>query len=221
MTLWIERYSLADVAATTGGRLTEDSHASARPNAVGTDTRSLAPGALFFALRGERFDGHDFVEQAASAGACAVVVDTEQPVDVPQIVVSDCLVALQQLGADIFRRASDEGLRSIALTGSNGKTTTKELLVAVWRACGAHVHATKGNFNNHIGVPLTLCALPVGADTIIIEMGTNQFGDIEELVALAPADLRVLTSIGYAHLENLGNLDGVRRAKSGAVPALR
>src|SRR5690606_33123758 len=103
---------------------------------------------------------------------------------------------------------------TIALTGSNGKTTTKELIAAVWRCEGEVVHATKGNFNNHIGVPLTLCATPVDATTIVIEMGANQFGDIEQLVELAPADVRVITSIGYAHIERLENLDGVRRTKS-------
>lgn len=181
---------------------------------VQTDTRKLTPGTLFVALRGERFDGHDFVANAAEAGAvAALVTEVDESVDLPQLLVEDTLEALQTLGNRIWSQATSEGLESVALTGSNGKTTTKEFLAALFRTVG-QTHQTPGNFNNHIGVPLTLCALPAAANFAVIEMGANDFGDIRELIAMAPARYRVLVSIGAAHLENLGDLDGVRRVKS-------
>lgn len=215
MTLRIERWTLAEIAERIGGELTDPDARAVHPSSVSTDTRSMETGALFVALAGENFDGHDYLTTATEKGACAAIVSSPAEVsELPKIVVRDTLVALQQLGAAVFADARADGVRSIALTGSNGKTTTKELIAALWSCEGDVVHATKGNFNNHVGVPLTLCATPVDATTIVIEMGANQFGDIELLVGLAPADVRVITSIGYAHIERLQDLDGVRRAKS-------
>ncbi len=213
MTLRIEKWTLGELARHLGGELTDPAIAERRPTAVGTDTRAIEAGSLFVALRGENFDAHDFVGDAIVGGACTAIVSRVCG-DAPQIVVPDTLRALQALGALVFQDAKAAGVRSIALTGSNGKTTTKELIAAVWGVDGAVVHATRGNLNNHIGVPLTLCATPVDATAIVIEMGANQFGDIAELVRMAPADVRVITSIGYAHIEGLGSLEGVRRVKS-------
>ena len=213
MNLRIEKWTLSELARALDGELIAVPDPDAHPICVSSDTRSISRGALFVALVGENFDGHDFAERAIDAGACAAIVSKHSG-QLPQIVVPDTLVALQRLGAIVFEDAKADGVRSIALTGSNGKTTTKELIAAVWRAEGAVLHATKGNFNNHIGVPLTLCATPLDATVIVLEMGANRFGDIDELIALAPADVRVITSIGYAHIERLNNLDGVRRAKS-------
>lgn len=215
MTLRIQKWTLAEIADLLGGKLTGPDQSEVRPTSVSTDTRSMTAGALFVALAGENFDGHDYLDTAAEQGACAAIVSSPAEVsDLPKIVVPNTLAALQELGARIFADAKADGVRSIALTGSNGKTTTKELIAAVWGCEGAVVHATKGNFNNHIGVPLTLCAMPSDATVLVLEMGANNFGDIEELVGLAQADVRVITSIGYAHIENLKNLDGVRKVKS-------
>lgn len=211
MTLRIESWSLSRIAEVVGGELHgSDGHVTS----VSSDTRTIGDGALFVALVGERFDGHDYAEQAVEKGAAALLVSRlVDGVDVAQVVVDETLDGLQRLGAALFRQAREEGVFSIALTGSNGKTTTKELIAALWRTRGT-VHATAGNLNNHIGVPLTLCAMPANTKTLVLEMGANKFGDIAELIAIAPADVRVITSIGYAHIENLRDLDGVRKVKS-------
>jgi UDP-N-acetylmuramoyl-tripeptide--D-alanyl-D-alanine ligase len=210
VTLRIENWTLADIADAVGGEVVGEAHGVC---GVSTDTRTIAAGELFVALSGENFDGHDYVEVAARAGAGAALVSRRVETSLPCIVVEDTLDALQRLGAALFDEARRDGAFSIALTGSNGKTTTKELLVAVWSTIST-VHANVGNLNNHIGVPLTLCAIPQEAQTIVVEMGANQFGDISELIALAPADVRIITSIGHAHIEGFGSIEGVRRAKS-------
>lgn len=177
---------------------------------VSTDTRTIAPGDLFVALRGERFDAHDFLAQAKGAGAAAFVVSDPAKaagLGVPTYVVPDTLVALGQL-ATAWRKAW--GRTVIAVAGSNGKTSTKELLKA---ALGRTlvVHATSGNLNNFIGVPLTLLAIPSDAEVAVVELGTNMPGEVAELRAIAGPDVAVLTSIGEEHLEGLGDLAGVLR----------
>lgn len=221
MTLRVATWSLAQIAAAVSGTIAAE-HANLRVTGVSTDTRSMTPDALFVALVGDRFDGHDYAAAAVDGGARAVMVSRElAEIRAPQIIVDDTLEALQQLGAALFRAAQSEGLRSIALTGSNGKTTTKELCAALCSTRG-RTHFTAGNLNNHIGVPLTLCALPLDAEFAVVEMGANAPGDIAELIELAPTDVRVITSIGAAHLEGFGDVDGVREAKSeifGGAPA--
>ena len=177
---------------------------------VSTDTRTIAPGDLFVALRGERFDAHDFLAQAKGAGAAAFVVSDPAKaagLGVPTYVVPDTLVALGQL-ATAWRKAW--GRTVIAVAGSNGKTSTKELLKA---ALGRTlvVHATSGNLNNFIGVPLTLLAIPSDAEVAVVELGTNMPGEVAALRAIAGPDVAVLTSIGEEHLEGLGDLAGVLR----------
>lgn len=177
---------------------------------VSTDTRSIARGDLFVALRGDRFDAHDFLAQARDAGAAAFVVSDPAKaagLGVPTYVVPDTLVALGRL-ATAWRRAW--GRTVIAVAGSNGKTSTKELLKA---ALGRTlvVHATTGNLNNLIGVPLTLLAIPSDAEVAVVELGTNTPGEVATLRAIAGPDVAVLTSIGEEHLEGLGDLAGVLR----------
>ncbi|MEZ4461152.1 MAG: UDP-N-acetylmuramoyl-tripeptide--D-alanyl-D-alanine ligase [bacterium] len=181
---------------------------------VSTDTRSIVAGDLFVALKGPNFDGHDYLEAAKSAGAAAVLVSREVDVDLPVLRVDDTLLGLQAIARRLFLEIQATGVQSIALTGSNGKTTTKEMVAALLEASGRVVHATPGNLNNHIGVPLTICAAPDDTEVLVLEMGCNKFGDISELVSIAACDVRVITSIGHAHIENLGDLDGVRRVKS-------
>lgn len=179
---------------------------------VCTDSRKVTPGCLFFALKGDKFDGNQFVGQALSDGAAFAVTDAP-PADLaasPQCLrVPDVLDALQHL-ATYHRRQFD--IPVIAIGGSNGKTTTKELVMAV---LSSHYpcHSTKGNLNNHIGVPLTLLDMPMDTEVAVIEMGTNRAGDIEQLCEIAAPTHGLLTNIGKEHLEGFGNLDGVKKAE--------
>ena len=189
---------------------------------VSTDTRTLQPGALYVALHGESFDGHRFVEQAIQAGATGILVS--QPVEVNAEItvmhVTDTLTALQQM-AHASRLEFDGSV--IAVTGSNGKTTTKEMIAAVLRAhYGADaVLATTGNLNNHIGVPLTLLARKPLHTVAVIEMGMNHFGEIALLTRLAEPTIALITNAGPAHLEGVGSLAGVAEAKGEIFAGLR
>ena len=182
-------------------------------SAVSTDTRTVGPGNLFVALRGERFDAHEFLADAVAKGAAAVVVSDVRAaatVGVPVFVVGDTTVALGMLGR--YRRRA-WGRTIVAVAGSNGKTSTKELTAA---ALGARfsVYATRGNLNNHVGVPLTLLALPDDAEIAVVEIGTNHPGEVATLRAIVEPDIAILTSIGEEHLEGLGDLAGVLREES-------
>ncbi len=180
---------------------------------ISTDTRNITRGDLFVALQGERFDAHDFLAEARDAGAAAFVVrdpTRAAGLGVPTYVVPDTLVALGQL-AHAWRKAW--GRSVIAVAGSNGKTSTKELLKAAFSRTFV-VHATTGNLNNRIGVPLTLLATPSDAEVAIVELGTNMPGEVAILRAIAAPDVAVLTSIGEEHLEGLGDLAGVLREES-------
>jgi UDP-N-acetylmuramoyl-tripeptide--D-alanyl-D-alanine ligase len=180
---------------------------------VSTDTRAMARGDVFVALIGEHFDAHDFLAAARDAGAAAFVVSDATKaagLGVPTYVVPDTLVALGQL-ATAWRRAW--GRTVIAVAGSNGKTSTKELLKAAFGRTLV-VHATKGNLNNLIGVPLTLLSIPSEAEVAIVEVGTNTPGEVAALRAITEPDIAVLTSIGEEHLEGLGDLAGVLREES-------
>lgn len=177
---------------------------------VSTDTRQLPEGCLFFALKGDHFDGNKFAAQALEKGAgYAVIDDPSCQVNERCLLVPDTLSALQQL-ARHHRRQFD--IPVIAIGGSNGKTTTKELVSAVLHSHYPS-HSTKGNLNNHIGVPLTLLAMPPKTEVAVIEMGTNQPGDIEQLCAIALPTHGLITNIGKEHLEGFGSLEGVKKAE--------
>ncbi|MFT4045506.1 MAG: UDP-N-acetylmuramoyl-tripeptide--D-alanyl-D-alanine ligase [Solimonas sp.] len=176
---------------------------------VSTDSRAMLDGALFVALKGERFDGHAFVAQARAAGAVAALVSEFVDVDIAQLKVGDTLVGLQWL-ARLWRQRFD--IPVVAVTGSNGKTTTKQMLAAILRARGP-VLATQGNLNNHIGVPLTLLRLRGEHRTAVIEMGANHLGEIARLASIAKPDVGVVTQAGDAHLEGFGSREGVARGK--------
>ncbi|MES1926112.1 UDP-N-acetylmuramoyl-tripeptide--D-alanyl-D-alanine ligase [Salinisphaera sp. T31B1] len=173
------------------------------------DTRRLPRGALFFALAGEHVDGHDFVARAASLGAAAAVVDRQVDSPLPQLQVVDVQAALQQAGA-AARRAFAGPV--VAVTGSNGKTTVKQMLAAILAEAGP-VLATEGNLNNHLGVPLTLLRLNAGVARAVVEMGASHAGEIAMLCELAQPDVAVVTNAGSAHLEGFGSYEGVARAK--------
>lgn len=210
-------WTLDRLALALADELTQPGPAGDRPlGSVETDTRALSPGAVFVALSGERFDAHDFLPQAVAAGAAALVV-REAPraagLGVPVFAVRDPLAALGAL-ARYRRRAW--GKPVVLVAGSNGKTTTKELLRAALGAAFT-VHATRGNLNNLVGVPLTLLALPDAADVAVIEAGTNTPGEVATLRAIAEPDVAVITSIGEEHLEGFGDLAGVLAEEASAA----
>ena len=189
----------------------------ARFTEVGADSRAIVPGQLFVALRGEHFDGHDFVDAALADGAAAAMVDahwdTEHPQsEVPRIVVGDTRIGLGALAAG-WRARFDIPL--IGVTGSNGKTTVKEMCAAILRAWlgDEAVQATKGNFNNDIGLPLSLLGLRAHHKAAVIEMGMNHPGEIAYLAALARPTVALVNNAQRAHLEGMGSVDGVAREK--------
>ena len=179
---------------------------------ISTDTRNITPNCLFFALKGENFDANEFAKQALEKGARFVVMDNAKLASDPNkmIVVPNVLGALQQL-AKYHRQQL--GLPVIALTGSNGKTTTKELLTTVL-STKYKVASTKGNLNNHIGVPLTLLSITESHDLAIVEMGANHKQEIAFLCEIADPDYGYITNFGKAHLEGFGSIEGVIKAKS-------
>lgn len=178
---------------------------------VSTDSRDIRPGDLFFALQGEHFDGHDFVDQVLAQGAVAAV--TSVPGSGARIVVDDTVLALGRLAAAWRGRFPSTLL--VAVTGSNGKTTVKEMIAAILgqHVGAAHVHATRGNLNNHIGLPLTLLEMRLGCRFVVAEMGMNHVGEIAALTRIASPDVALITNAGNAHLEMLGSVEGVARAK--------
>jgi UDP-N-acetylmuramoyl-tripeptide--D-alanyl-D-alanine ligase len=185
---------------------------------VSTDSRQISPGCIFFALKGENFNGNKFALQAIEQGALAAIVDEEPATLHTGILrVEDVLTTLQQLAA--FHR-KQMGIPILAITGSNGKTTTKELCKAVLSK-KFNVYATTGNLNNHIGVPLTLLAMNDRVELGIVEMGANHPGEIRSLCDIASPDMGVITNVGKAHLEGFGSLEGVARAKGELFEHLR
>lgn len=196
--------SLADVARATGGELCGG---DAKIRGISTDSRSDLSGALFVALVGERFDGHDFVGKAAERGALALLIERDVATKLPTVKVKSTLAALGALGA--LRRQSWGG-QVLAVAGSAGKTTTRAALSALLEAAEpGNVHFARGNFNNLIGVPLVLLSLSERERMAVVELGTNRPGEVAALTKMSAPDLGVLTLIGYEHTEGLGDLDGV------------
>ncbi len=200
-------FTLAELAQRLDGRLT--GVAAAPVTAVSTDSRTLQPGELFVALVGAHFDGHDYLDMAAERGACAALVSRAVAHRLPRLQVADTLQALGRLAAVWRDRAP---ARVVAVTGSNGKTTLKEMIAAVLGR-GGEVLATRGNLNNEIGLPLTLTRLQ-DQRYAVVELGANHAGEIEYLARLARPDVAVLNNAGRAHLEGFGSLEGVARAKA-------
>ena len=177
---------------------------------VGTDSRTIPAGALFVAVRGPRFDGHDFIDGAGRRGAAAALVERAPHASIPFIPVRDSVRALGGLAAAWRNRFRD--LLLVGVTGSNGKTTVKEMAAAILRISGP-VCATRGNLNNEIGVPLTLCDLDAGHHAAVVELGANHRGEIAALTTLARPSVGVVTQCAPAHLEGFGSIEGVARAK--------
>ena len=214
-------WTLDRVAAALGDNISHRyPRGSTELSGITTDSRNVGRGQLFVALVGEKFDGHDFLESAVEQGAGAVVVSRKVDGDalgVPVYFVPDTLVALGDL-ANAYRRAW--GGPVVMVAGSNGKTTTKDLIrAALSRAM--KVHATTGNLNNRIGVPLTLLSMPPGAEIAVVEAGTNLPGEVAILRDIMDPDIAVVTSVAEEHLEGLGDIEGVLREEAAAFEGVR
>jgi UDP-N-acetylmuramoyl-tripeptide--D-alanyl-D-alanine ligase len=184
---------------------------------VSTDTRKIAPGSLFFALKGDNFNGNLFAEKALELGALYAIVDEKTTENDRLLLVDDALKCLQELAMTHRRKL---GINILGIGGSNGKTTTKELVVSVL-STKYRVHATQGNLNNHIGVPLTLLQLRPEHEIAVVELGANKGGDIDELCRIAEPDLGIITNIGKEHLEGFGGMEGVSKAEGELFVYLR
>lgn len=204
-------WKLSDVLLATGGRFVTGP-AKATFASVCTDTRTIQKGDLFLALSGANFDGAEFALEAIRKGAGGIIVDTipEQEVDVPVIQVDDTLRALGDLAA--YRRAAVADLRVVAITGSSGKTTVKEMSAAILNQ-EFNVLKTKGNFNNLIGMPLSLLPVDNRHDVAVMEMGMNRLGEIARMTEIADPDIACIVNIQAAHLAGLGSVEGVAKAK--------
>lgn len=198
--------SLTTLAQLADGTLVGD---DLQINAVTTDTRKVTAGCLFIALKGERFDAHDFAADAVANGAAALLVSKRLQIDVPQVVVSDTRIALGQLAAWVRQQT---GARVVALTGSSGKTSVKEMTAAILRQCGETLY-TAGNLNNDIGVPLTLLRLTAAHQYAVIELGANHQGEIAWTTSLTRPESALVNNLAAAHLEGFGSLAGVAKAK--------
>jgi UDP-N-acetylmuramoyl-tripeptide--D-alanyl-D-alanine ligase len=177
---------------------------------ISTDTRTLKNGEMFFALWGGKFNGNHYAAEALEKGASVAVIDDPQFETEKTILVDDCLFELQALAA---HHRKELKIPVLAITGTNGKTTTKELIAAIM-AKKLKVHFTQGNLNNHIGVPLTLLSAPVNTEMMIVEMGANHIGEIRTLCLIAKPDYGIITNVGAAHIEGFGSFDGVVKAKT-------
>lgn len=209
--------SLAEIAAATGGRIS--AHGSEDPGPVTSvvaDSRDVVQGSLFTCIPGERVDGHDFAQGAMEQGAVACLTDRELP-GVPCIVVDDTVTALGRL-AHWYRRER-LGARVIGITGSSGKTTTKDLLAQVLAAAGPTV-APRGSFNTAVGLPLTVLTADDTTAFLVLEMGMRGLGHIADLMAIAEPEVGVLLNVGTAHLEMVGSREGIARAKGEIVEGL-
>ncbi len=205
--------SLSEMAAAVGGKPTGEDVVF---SGVGTDSRTLKSGALFVALKGPNFDGHEYLAEARARGAVAALVSRPSGERLPQVQVLDTRVALGQWAA-VWRAHHPVPL--VGVTGSNGKTTVKEMVAAILERMG-RVLATEGNLNNDIGVPLTLLRLETETQFAAVELGANHPGEIAGLTALARPDVALINNAGPAHLAGFGSLEGVARAKGEILEGL-
>lgn len=201
----MDRMSLQEAAEAVGGKNDRDADVSG----VFTDSRQPMKDGLFVALTGEKFDGHDFIASLENSGVSAVLVQKDVPTTLPKIVVKDTRLALQALA---YHQRSKFSIPVVGLTGSVGKTTTKEM---IWYVLSSKYNTLKnqGNLNNDIGMPLTLLRMESSHEAAVIEMGMNHFGEISRLTAILRPTIGVITNIGVNHIENLGSKENIMKAK--------
>lgn len=209
--------TLAEIADALGGRIVRGVADAVVSGSVETDSRLVGPGAVFVALPGETTDGALFAPAAAEAGAALVIAEKDVEVDTALIVVDDGVAALAALARLVVARVRALGrLKVVAITGSNGKTTTKNLLRAVLAPEGATV-APEGSFNNHVGAPISMLRVDEWTEYLIVEMGASKTGEIARLVAIATPDIGIVLKVGLAHAGEFGGIDAVQRAKAEMV----
>lgn len=209
----MKNMTLEKLAVVTGGRLINPEHRNSRMEATGVylDSRQVQAGDIFIATKGERVDGHSFIPSVAEKGALGVICEKEQPeLTLPYIIVEDSFAALREIG-EFYRMQLD--VKVVGITGSVGKTSTKEFIAGVL-AQKYNVLKTQGNFNNEIGVPLTILRIRKEHEVAVLEMGINHFGEMSRLTKMAKPDVCVMTNIGQCHLEFLGSREGILKAKS-------
>ncbi|WP_041718879.1 UDP-N-acetylmuramoyl-tripeptide--D-alanyl-D-alanine ligase [Desulfurivibrio alkaliphilus] len=215
-------WSLDQVLLATGGRLWGD-RTEAVFRLVSSDSRTIEAGDLFVALRGEKFDGHRFVAEVVRKGAAGLVLESppEEPLPVPVVLVADTLQALGDLAH--YRRMQMKGLKVLAITGSSGKTTVKEMTAAIMEQGRGRqrVLKTRGNLNNLIGLPLSLLAVDAHHQYAVLEMGMNRFGEIARMAEIAQPDIACITNVQEAHLAGLTDVAGVARAKGELFHGMR
>jgi UDP-N-acetylmuramoyl-tripeptide--D-alanyl-D-alanine ligase len=202
--------TLSEAVRAMGADLGATTHANALVCGASTDSRKVREGDLFFALRG-RTDGANFAPEAHLRGAVATVATRQ--LDVPTLVVDDPLAALQRLARWTLLRQDAPSPAVVGITGTVGKTTTKDALATILRHAGKRVSATAGNLNNEIGLPLTILASDPRTEVLVLEMGATHAGDIQSLCTIAPPDIGVLTAISPVHLDSFGTLEGLAAAK--------
>jgi len=210
---------LSEIARITGGRLVGDAGRIGTVAGYAIDSRLLVPGEIFFALKGEARDGHEFVEAAFARGAAAAVVERPiggLPAEPVQVIVPSALAALQAIAAHVRERTQ---VPVVAITGSNGKTTTKEMLAHLL-ATRLAVRKSPGNFNNHIGLPLSILRLGHRDEILVVELGTNHRGEIAALAKIARPQVGVVTNVGRAHVGLFGSVEAVAQEKTDLVRSL-
>ncbi|WP_053352905.1 UDP-N-acetylmuramoyl-tripeptide--D-alanyl-D-alanine ligase [Leucobacter musarum] len=213
--------TLAEIATAVGGRLVPGATGVPDTTIVSgesqTDSREVGPGHIFFARRGEETDGHRFADRAIDAGASLLVVEHEVDDRVPQIVVADSTIALGDLATEVVSRVRAAGnLTIVGITGSNGKTTTKNLVQSMAERTGATVASAK-SFNNEVGGPLTMLRVAADTRTLVAEMGASGEGEIARLTAMAPPHIGVVLTVGLAHAGEFGGIETTFRTKSEMV----
>ena len=207
----MKNMTIDNIARACGGQLRGAAEGGAEAACVVIDSRKIEPGGVFIATKGERVDGHDFIPQVVKMGALAVVCEREpKECQVPYILVQDSFKALKDI-AEFYRRQLD--ISVVGITGSVGKTSTKEMIASVLSE-GFHVLKTEGNFNNEIGLPLTVLQIRPEHEAAVLEMGISDFGEMHRLSKIAKPDICVITNIGQCHLENLGTREGILKAKT-------
>ncbi|WP_308638911.1 UDP-N-acetylmuramoyl-tripeptide--D-alanyl-D-alanine ligase [Paenibacillus silvisoli] len=213
---------LSAIAAMCGGTMNDTTGGDPDVAGVTINSRRMAPGQLFIPIKGENFDGHDFAAGAIEAGAAGTLWQRDIAVPealacAPLVLVDDTVTALQRL-SEAYR--DELGVRVVGITGSNGKTTTKDMVAAALSGT-FRVHKTDGNYNNHLGLPLTLLDLAEDAQVVVLEMGMSEFGEIDLLTRLAKPDVAIITNIGESHMLQLGSRAGIAKAKLEIVAGLR
>ncbi|UOQ58350.1 UDP-N-acetylmuramoyl-tripeptide--D-alanyl-D-alanine ligase [Leucobacter allii] len=214
--------TLAEIASAVGGELLLGTGGATPETVVGgasqTDSREVRPGQIFFARRGEETDGHRFAGAAVDAGAALVVAERSVDDRVPQVIVPESTLALGALATEVVRRVREIGrLTIVGITGSNGKTTTKNLVAAMTERAGIATVASEKSFNNEVGGPLTMLRVDAGTDALVAEMGASAEGEIARLTAMAPPHIGVVLSVGLAHAGEFGGIETTFRTKSEMV----